>query len=207
MNRDTLIIATPKMASLVALFRPTRRRGQQATWEAKSEWGKVRVEGWLDQRHRDVIDAVMMMPILDDAAVSCAERPDLRVLLGMKRWSLKETIRVLDELSHTSVTLVDARGHTRISGPLLYFSHGPDGKRPVDWPGFRLRFTGAGCFSEVFVSPQWVALLEEDPAGYTIGVLDLNHGPAQAVARFVVCAGVEVIEEAPAPDRRESRAA
>lgn len=107
----------PVIASRVPVFSVTRKNNevQSFTWERETQWGKVKVEGVLDQTHRDVLDALMKTAIKSAEVESTGDLLllidlyQVRKILSVKGKSINsnQILEKLKELRQTSVMIWD----------------------------------------------------------------------------------------------------
>lgn len=198
----TNLIKTAAAACRVPIFSPTRGRSNAVfRHHVSTSWGSAVITGRLDQRHRDVLDAVIDvncggrkasihgdMALLVDSAV-------LRRRLGWSRWRYSHIIEILRDLRAAEVELQPCRqGKTEWTGIITHIreSHVPPPPRRgslrteqlVPDPG-RPDIRG-GAVWEITVSGAWIELMRRLPTVYAPAVLSMRYGVSQALARFML---------------------
>lgn len=193
-------ISTPAAMCRVPIFAPTRRGSTVVCHHVESSWGSATITGRLDQRHRDVIDALLAVQqghrqasVHGDVAV-LVDSADLRRQLGWDRWRYEHIISALRDLRAAEIEMRLGDGTTSWSGILTHIMESASappprhrGARSADItpePG-RTDVRG-GAMWEITVSGAWIALTRHLPCRYPDAVLRMKRGVVQALARFIL---------------------
>lgn len=196
-------VVTAADACRVPVFAPTRRAGGPIEREVGSDsWGSATITGNLDQRHHDVLDAVLHV-----ARASCVhdtgditvrvDSAELRRSLGWERWRYEHILGCLLDLVSARVSLRSAN-LTEWSGLVMRVSE--SGEAAPERRGSRRalaqaaepdpRRDGSSCRGglvwEIMISRAWIELLRHLKCYYPPEVWQLRHGVSQALVRMML---------------------
>lgn len=201
-------VRTPRQACRIPIFAATRKLprtkiGEEPrTYFVETRWGNATITGRLDQRHRDLLDAVALVARRSikssvhgdrDVEIDSAE---LRRALGWRRWTYDGILGVIEDLRRSQLIMPDRH---EISGLVLRVVESgdepPKRRNKLDTPlmeAARRRAPNAGAKPRggmlwiLELAGGWLRLLEHNETRYPCGVMHLKRGATQAAARFML---------------------